>query len=205
MPTTADTTIAQPFHPVNPVTTGTSNPSPETVIHHNVPFSIPRSIIVRLDLGAPPPYGVSPSQRLITRELYIRRFDRIRECLVVRLGLTCAQREVVLRLLRLWAFYGLVYPKASQVAELPGCSTATFWRTVRLLRDENLVQVIHRYLIRPHAQISNIYRLDELAALIFTYLQEHGQAYVADWMLRSWRRRPIPSLPWPRRPHWQPT
>jgi len=129
---------------------------------------------------------------LITRELYIKRYDRIRECLVVRLGLTCAQREVVLRLLRLWAFYGLVYPKASQVAELPGCSVATFWRTVRLLRDEDLVQVIHRYLIRPHAQISNIYRLDALAALIFTFLQEHGQAYVAAWMLLPWRRYPAP-------------
>ncbi len=177
------TTVTQPTRSVNPVS----------------------SIIVRFFSGAPSPHGVSPSERLINRELYIKRFDRIRECLVVHLGLTCAQREVVLRLLRLWAYYGLVYPKASQVAELPGCSTATFWRTVRLLRDANLIQVINRFLIRPHAQISNIYRLDELAKLIFRYLQEHGQAYVPDWMLRTRRRRPASSLPWPPRPHWHPT
>lgn len=205
MPSTTSSTIAQPFHPVNPVTTDSSNPAPKAVIHHKVAISIPRSIIVTAFSGDPTPYGVSPSQRLITRELYIKRFDRIRECLVVRLGLTVCQREAVLRLLRLWAFYGLVYPKAQQVAELPGCSVATFWRTVRLLREEGLIDVIHRYLIRPHAQISNIYRLDRLAKLIFTYLGEHGQAHVPAWMLRPWSGVTPLSLPWQPQPTWPPT
>ncbi|GAI35243.1 unnamed protein product, partial [marine sediment metagenome] len=75
-----------------------------------------------------------------------------------KMKLTTAEREVTLRLLRFWAYYGNVYPKASTVAAEPGCSKATFWRTIALLERLGLMRRINRYVIRPHAQISNLYR-----------------------------------------------
>ena len=94
-----------------------------------------------------------------------------------------------MRLLRLWAYYGQVYPKESQITEDPGCSKTTFWRTIRLLQDEGLVHVINRYVVRPHAQISNLYRLDRLILVIARYLAEHGTQFYQDWL------RPYLSLP----------
>jgi len=114
--------------------------------------------------------------------LLLKKYDQIRDCLVDYAELTTAQREVTLRLLRLWAYYGYVYPKESTITSEPGCSKATFWRTIRLLEELGLVRVINRYVIRPHAQISNLYRFDKLLLVIARYLAEHGQAFQEKWL-----------------------
>jgi hypothetical protein len=61
-------------------------------------------------------YGVPSERRIITAGVIIKRFDRIRDCLVM-LGFTRAKRDVILQLVRLYAYYGKVYPKAEHVAE----------------------------------------------------------------------------------------
>lgn len=176
------TKIAQPFSPVKPDDTIMRNPSSDSMIHHNSSHSPYHITYKREGRTVPPPYGVSPSQRVLSPSLFIKKYDRIRDCLRCSLGMAAGQREVTLRLLRLWAYYGQVYPKESQVTELPGCSKATFWRTVQLLEERGLVQVINRYVCRPHAQISNLYRLDKLILVLARYLAEHGVAFRDKWL-----------------------
>lgn len=159
-----------------------SNPRSKAVIHHKGRGSLERIVLSYVSLSEIGRYGVSSSRRLISRPLFIRRYDRIREFLRAHLGLNPAQREVALRLLRLWAYYGLVYPKESQITREPGCSKATYWRTVRQLRELGLVQVVNRFVVRPHAQISNLYRLDRLALALARYLAEHGQKFRETWL-----------------------
>lgn len=128
------------------------------------------------------PYGVPQSQRILPPGLFIKKFDAIREFLAGPLGLTCVQREVILRLLRFSSHYEEVYPKAATVCSEPGCSKRTFWRVMRKLQDIGLVQVSNRYVIREHAQISNLYRFHKLLILLVRYLAEHGQQFYQKWL-----------------------
>ena len=176
------TKVAQTFWPVKSSETITFDTPPNSMIHHKVSLSRNKKLIVSYSKEKGKAYGVSRSRRAITSSLFIKKFDYVRNALRDVLGLTPSQREVVLRLLRLWAYYGLVYPKESQITDVPGCSKATYWRTVRLLRELGLLQVINRYVIRPHAQISNLYRLDRLALLLARYLAEHGVAFWEKWL-----------------------
>ena len=163
--------------------------TPETLIHHNV-FPGKRIILER---GRP--YGVSPRpqvpryRRVLSPGLFIKRYHDIRRFLASQYGLTTAQRTVTLRLLRFWAYYGLVCPRESTITELPGCSKATFWRTIRTLEELELVQVVNRYVIRPHAQISNVYRFDRLMVILARYLAERGVQFRERWL------RPYLALP----------
>jgi len=176
------TTVAQTFWPVKSPELITFGTPPNPMIHHKVTLSHNNKLIVSYSNTRGKPYGVSRSRRAITSSLFIKKFDYIRDCLKDVLKLTPAQREVTLRLLRLWSYYGLVYPKASMVTDSPGCSKATYWRTIRLLKDAGLIEVLNRYVIRPHAQISNLYRLDRLALLLARYLAEHGVAFWEKWL-----------------------
>lgn len=128
------------------------------------------------------PYGVSSSHRVLSPQLLFKKFYCIRDCLEHVIGLTPGQRETMLRLLRLWAYYGKVYPKQSQVSIEPGCSKATYWRTIHILEELGLVQVINRYIIRPRAQISNLYRFDKLLIILARYLAEHGVQFWEKWL-----------------------
>ncbi len=149
--------------------------APGTMIHHN-----PYRVIYRNRLNTGPlPYGVSSFPRVISPGLVNRRWDMVISTLRDTLGLTTAQRHVVMQLLRLWCYYGQVYPKASQLCADPGCSTATFWRSVKMLEAQGLLSVVNRYLQRHNAQISNLYRLDRLLMVIARYLAERGQKFTA--------------------------
>jgi len=128
------------------------------------------------------PYGVSSSHRVLSPQLLLKRYDLIRDCLKYPLGLTTAQREVTLRLLRYWAYYGKVYPKEAHVTEEKGCSHATFWRTIALLEQMGLIRVTNRFVIRAHAQISNLYRFDKLLIVLARYLAEHGTRFLEKWL-----------------------
>ena len=179
----ATTKLAQPFANVNTLPINTQLPLiPDSMIHHKVREPGSYVIVSYDDIRRGKHYGVSSSRRCLSPGLLLKRFHQVRSCLVDILGLSAGQREVVLRLLRYWAYYGNVYVKAAQVAAEPGCSKATYWRTLRLLRDRRLVTVINRFVIRPHAQISNLLRLDRLILLIARYLAEHGQAFTEGWL-----------------------
>ena len=126
-------------------------------------------------------YGVPTRRKILTCELYNKRFDEIRHYLDRNIGLTLAERDGILRLLRIYAYYGRVYPKASQVADdfgnmVPGCSKRSFWRAIAKLREDGLVQVHNRYL--HGRQISNCYRLDKLILCLVRWLLEHGPRYL---------------------------
>lgn len=140
-------------------------------------------------------YGVSSSHRVLTPGLFSKRYGLVRDCLQQLLKLPAAQREVTLRLLTLWTYYGQVYPNEATVTMEPGCSKATYWRTVRRLRDLHLVQVVNRFLSPHRRQISNLYLLDKLVLIIARYLAEHGTAFYQKWL------RPVLSQPgsvfWP--------
>ena len=128
------------------------------------------------------PYGVPSSQRILTPGLLQKHFHSIRRFLEHDLGLSTAEREAVLRLLRLQAYYSNVYPKASQVAEQPGCSKRTFWRAIDKLKRQGLVAVINRFVIREEAQISNLYVLRKLMLAIIRYLHEHSVKFHQAWL-----------------------
>ncbi len=123
-------------------------------------------------------YGVPSERRIITAGVFNKRFDRIRDCLVM-LGFTRAKRDVILALVRLYAYYGKVYPKAEQVAEYPICSRRTFWRTITDLEQDGLIERTNRYL--NHLQISNAYRLDRLVLILARYIAEHAPQQFTDF------------------------
>ena len=128
------------------------------------------------------PYGLPLAMQAISPQALLKNFDKVRDFLKDTLGFTTAEREVALRLLRLYAYYGIIYPKAKQVTTLPGCSERTFWRVIKLLKDMNLVTVVNRYVRREWAQISNLYRLDKLVLAIAKYLAERGQHFDQQWL-----------------------
>lgn len=182
MTSVPSTNLAHPFDTVKPSSNNSYSHSPRPMIHHSKPF--PNSIsgnrkVLSRETGS---YGVSRTRRLLSPELLRKKHDHVWSCLAGPLGLTLAQREVTMRLLRLWAYYGLVYPKESTITEDPGCSKATFWRTIGLLKDRGLVTVINRHLTPFRRQTSNIYRLDKLVMLIARYLAEHGTAFLEKWL-----------------------
>jgi len=180
--TTADSKVAQPSSPVKSLNYQLPLPLPEPMIHHKDRTPKLRIIYKNKRGLIPPPYGVSSSQRVLSPQLLLKRHNLVHQFLEQTLGLTTSQREVTFRLLRYWAYYGKVYPKQSQVSNEPGCSKATFWRTIRTLEDRRLIQVVNRFVIRPHAQISNLYRFDKLLLIIARYLAEHGQRFYEKWL-----------------------
>lgn len=192
---TLPNTLAQTFWPVKSINSQLPLPFPKPMIHHKSPLLPPKIIVSYNNKDSNKAYGVSRTYRVLSPQLLFKKYDLIREYLEHTLCLTIAQREVILRLLRLWAYYKTVYPKESQITELPGCSKATYWRTMRILRELGLIHVINRFVIRPHAQISNLYRLDKLVLVIARYLAEHGVAFWEKWL------KPYLSMPghsfWP--------
>lgn len=185
------TTLAHSFWPVKSDSSSWLTLPVDSMIHHKVSLSKNKKMIVSYSGYRGKPYGVSKAQRVLSPQLLLKKFDYIRDCLDNVLKLTTAQREVTIRLLRLWAYYGNVYPKEAQVTSAPGCSKATYWRTLRSLKELGLIVVVNRYVIRPHAQISNLYRLDKLVILLARYLAEHIAHVWPDWL---W---PYLHKPWP--------
>jgi hypothetical protein len=187
--------VAQQFSPVKPQLNTQLSLFPDSMIHHKIHLRRGTYIVLRKGQPPTPPYGVSQSRRILSPQLLLKRFDQVRDCLENVLGLTIGQREVTLELIRFFAYYGQVYPKASHFGEQPGSSRTTFWRTIKILRDKGLLNVIQRFIIRPHAQISNLYKFDRLLILIARYLAEHGCPFTQKW-LQPLLRMPG-SLFWP--------
>ncbi len=120
-------------------------------------------------------YGVPAPRRMLTPGLLLKKHHYIVSYLKA-LGLTPAEREITFHLLRLYAYYGKVYPKANEFTWDGGCSKRSFWRAVAKLEESGFIDRINRYL--HHLQISNCYRLDKLVLCIIRYLAEHGCPYL---------------------------
>jgi len=174
--------LAHPFGNVKPSVLTQLPLFSDSMIHHNKGRGSRGYIVLRRGDVPSPSYGVSQSRRVLSPQLLLKRYDRIRDCLQYVIGLTTAQREAALRLLRFWAYYGNIYVKESTITAEPGCSKATYWRTVKLLERRGLLTVLNRYVIRPHAQISNLYRFDKLLILLARYLAEHGVVFYKKWL-----------------------
>lgn len=167
-----------------PIKTSHSSPDQQSLAHRKPLLSITNtSIRKRIPDNSRElySYGVPMKRKILTVELFNKRFDEIRHYLDRNIGLTLAERESILRLLRIYAYYGRVYPKASQIADdfgnmIPGCSKRSFWRAITKLREDGLVQVHNRYL--HGRQISNCYRLDKLILCLVRWLLEHGKRYL---------------------------
>ncbi|MBA7495978.1 hypothetical protein ES702_06574 [subsurface metagenome] len=121
-------------------------------------------------------YGVPPQRRILTAGVLIKRHRLIVDCLVM-LGFPTWRRSVILELVRLYAYYGKVYPKAKHIAEDAYCSKRTFWRTIVDMEQDGLIQRDNRYL--NHLQISNAYRLDRLVLILVRYITEHAECLFA--------------------------
>jgi hypothetical protein len=189
---------------VKPRNISDSSQVPDLLIQHNVSPYPRRKIILSYSMLSSKPYAVSPARRVFSPQALLKRLDVVREGLQIRIGLTDRQAEAAIRLLKLWAYYGQVYPKASQVAGEPeisdtmaswraeqglgpapqndGVSRATFWRTIRILEDLGLVSVVNRYVIREHARISNLYRLDQLVLVLARYIAERREFDGPAWL-----------------------
>jgi len=120
-------------------------------------------------------YGVPTKRRMLTPGLLLKKHFYILAYLK-SIGLTTAERPAAFYLLRLYAYYGKVYPKAPNYTEDFYNSKRSFWRAVAKLEDSGLIDRINRYL--HHLQISNAYRLDKLVLCIIRYLAEHGSPHL---------------------------
>ncbi|MBA7604699.1 hypothetical protein ES703_11825 [subsurface metagenome] len=123
-------------------------------------------------------YGVPAPRRMLTPSLLLKKHDYILAYLK-SIGLTTSERPAAFYLLRLFAYYGKVYPKAPNYSEDFYNSKRSFWRAVARLEEAGLIDRINRYL--HHLQISNAYRLDKLLLCIVRYLAEHGCPFLDDF------------------------
>ncbi len=211
--TNLPTNLAQPFCNVKPRVNTQLPLFSDSMRHHS---NLPRQKIkgnylylykrIRL-------YGVSHARRILSPGMLLKKLEQVESCLEQVVGLTPGQRKAITPLLRYWAYYGQVYVKAATVTREPrrnngpynlrfwplpdqtgedsGCSRATFWRAIRILRDLGLITVVNRIMTPFRRQISNLYQLDRLIILIAKYLSEHIAHVWPDWLL------PHISTPWP--------
>ena len=174
--------LEQPFGIVNPPVNSQLPLFSGSMIHHKVSALRNERIVYYRDQDIEKAYGVSRSRRVLSPQLLLKKFDQVRDCLEFTLGLTRCERRAILGILRYWAYYGSVYTKQAQVCEDENISKATYWRAMRRLRNLGLIRVINRFIIRPHAQISNLYRLDKLMLVLARYLAEHGTQFYEKWL-----------------------
>ena len=155
------------------------SPPPQSTAHHN---SLPKhlnTIYYKKGIEIEKRYGVPQSHRILTMGNYHKHHDNINTMLRVVCELENRERSAVFCLLRLFFYYGQVYPKAADVSEQEYISKRTFWRAIGKLREMGVVEVINRYL--NHKQISNLYRIDKLVLMIARFIAEHHPTGFGDF------------------------
>lgn len=135
-------------------------------------------------------YSVQTNSRGLTKSMFRRRFDDIRDYLKAR-GFTNFEREAVLKMLQLYAYYAKVYPKAETIAQECNISRRTVWYAIKKLEDQGLITRQNQYYQDEKTgdirQTSNIYRLDKLVLALVQLLAEIGQD-IAVGMLKMLRK-----------------
>lgn len=127
-------------------------------------------------------YGVSWDHRVLTKGVFIKQRDRVRDFLQNTLGFSVGDRDFTLGTLEYWAYYGKCYAKIADLCRKPGCSESTAHRALSKLKNLGLVVVIERYLEPRRRQISNLFLLHKLILVIARYLAEHGQRFAEKWL-----------------------
>lgn len=180
--TATSNTLEQPFTFVKSSINSQLPLFSDSMTHHSKAY--PRAIIGNRDKvwGETRYYGMSSYRRILPKELFFKRYDRIRECLERVLGLSTAEREFTLRAARFGSYYGNCYAKISALCEEPGCSKSTAFRVLRKLKEQGLVRVIPRYLQPYRRQISSLILFHRLFLLIARYLAEHGVGFLEEWL-----------------------
>ena len=160
-----------------------SSPSPpppsQSMAHHNSLPSIINQIYFKKSIEREKRYGVPSSYRILTMGNYHKHHDDINTMLRVVCGLENRERSAIFCLLRLFFYYGQVYPKADDVAEQEYISKRTFWRAVSKLKALGVIEVLNRYI--NHKQISNLYRIDKLVLMIARFIAEHYPIIFGDF------------------------
>ena len=154
-----------------------SSPSPLSTAHHKALADYLSSIYSKK--GIEKRYGVPQTYRILTMGNYHKHHDDINTMLRVVGGLENRERVAIFCLLRLFLYYGKVYPKAADVADQEYISKRTVWRAIGKLRDLGVVEVINRYV--KHKQISNLYRLDKLVVMVARFISEHHPTIFGDF------------------------
>ena len=159
----------------NDMTNSASLPSPppssQSMAHHNSLLTNNNTIYHKKGVIREKSYGVPSTYRVLTMGNYHKHHNDINMMLRVVLRLGNRERSAVFCLLRLFLYYGEVYPKAADVADQEYISKRTFWRAMRKLQELGVIEVINRYI--NHKQISNFYRLDKLVVMIAAFIAEH--------------------------------
>ncbi len=154
-------------------------PSAQSTAHHNALSPVVDKIYFKKGIERERRYGVPSTYRILTMGNYHKHHADINTMLRVVLGLENRERSAIFCLLRLFLYYGKVYPKAADVAEQEYISKRTFWRAMEKLRDLGVLEVINRYI--NHKQISNLYRLDKLVVMIARFIAEHHPTIFGDF------------------------
>jgi hypothetical protein len=146
------------------------------IAHHNVfspdiPYKNPELLITKKPDKS---YGVQSSNRLLTKSMFSRRFDDIRDFLTNLGFIGPLQREAVLKLIKFHVYYGKVYPKAQTVADDCYISKRTVWLAIRKLQDMGLLERNQQFI--NGYQTSTHYIIDKLVMVVAHRVAEIGQA-----------------------------
>lgn len=124
------------------------------------------------------------SNRVLTKSIFNRRFDDIRDFLITLGVAGPRQRDAILKLLKLYAHYGKVYPKAQTIADECYISKRTVWLAIKKLEDSGLLERNQQFI--NGYQTSTQYLLDKLVLMIAHRLAEIGQA-LSDYAHRAFK------------------
>lgn len=152
--------------------------SSQTMAHHNSRSPV-ELIYFKKGIEREKRYGVPSSYRILTMGNYHKHHDDINTMLRVVCELENRERSAIFCLLRLFFYYGQVYPKADDVAEQEYISKRTFWRAISKLKALGVIEVLNRYI--NHKQISNLYRIDKLVLMIARFIAEHHPIIFGDF------------------------
>jgi len=147
--------------------------------HHNALSPVIDKIYCKKGIELEKRYGVPSTYRILTMGNYHKHHSDINTMLRVVCGLENRERSAVFCLLRLFFYYGQVYPKADDVAEQEYISKRTFWRAIGKLKASGVIEVLNRYI--NHKQISNLYRIDKLILMIARFISEHHPTIFGDY------------------------
>lgn len=165
--------------PVSSESLSSPPPSSQSMAHHKPLLPDLNKIYFKKGIEREKRYGVPSSYRILTMGNYHKHHDDINAMLRGVCELENRERSAVFCLLRLFFYYGQVYPKADDVAEQEYISKRTFWRAISKLKALGVIEVLNRYI--NHKQISNLYRIDKLVLMIARFIAEHHSTIFGDF------------------------
>jgi hypothetical protein len=127
-------------------------------------------------------YAVPKHYRKISPTLLNKHHRTIHSFMLSALRLTHKQTRVAEILLRLWCYYGHVYPKAQTIADECMVSKRTVWRTIQILEDMHFISRNARYFTPSRNRISNSYDCSQFCTAIAFLLYEKSVKLKYGWL-----------------------